>query len=316
MSEITIDQREFWSYLDRLVADCPVVIDRPRGSAHPRYSDLVYPLDYGYLDGTTTVDGGGLDLFLGSRAVDLDAVVLTVDLDKRDAEIKLLLGCTETEKQEVINFLNGWTMRAWMVRRGGDLDLLLSRRSVRRFQSQEIPREMLERMLEAATWAPSAHNRQPWRFVVMTSVEARENLAKAMGADFRRDLLADGLPVDQVEAQVQRSRQRIETAPAAVLLCLDGSVGDDYPDSRRQKAEFLMGVQSVALAGGQLLLAAHSLGLAGVWMCAPLFAALAAQRALGLPASWKPQALILLGYPAKIPPPRQRQSPDQVARFL
>ena len=317
MIEIPGNRGEFWSYLDRLAVESQVVIDRPRDSTHPRYPELVYPLDYGYLEGTTTVDGGGLDLFLGSSPTkSLDAVALTVDLDKRDAEIKLLLGCTEADKQVVMDFLNGWTMRAWLVRRGGDLELFRSRRSVRRFQPREVPKEMLTQILEAATWAPSAHNRQPWRFVVLTTPEIRRTLAEAMAVDFRRDLLSDGLPIDQVEAQVQRARERIVEAPAAILLCLDVSTGDRYPDSRRQGMEYQMDVQGVALAGGHMLLAAHAQGLAGVWMCAPIFAPAAVRRSLKTPEDWHPQALILLGYPARIPPPRPRQQLEQVSRFL
>ena len=109
---------DFWDYLDRLVAEHPLRIDRPRGSAHPRYPEMIYPLDYGYLEGTTTVDGGGLDVWFGSlEGHTLDAVALTVDLLKRDAEIKLLLGCTAAEVQIILAFLNGASMRACLVQR-------------------------------------------------------------------------------------------------------------------------------------------------------------------------------------------------------
>ncbi|MFZ6031332.1 MAG: inorganic pyrophosphatase [Chloroflexota bacterium] len=115
-------QAEFWQHLDALIAACPVVIDRPLGSAHPRYPTLVYPLDYGYLDGSTTVDGGGLDIWVGSCGErSLTALALTVDLFKRDAEIKLLLGCSEAEQQVVLDFLNGHSMRAILVRRPVDV---------------------------------------------------------------------------------------------------------------------------------------------------------------------------------------------------
>jgi nitroreductase len=104
-------------------------------------------------------------------------------------------------------------------------------------------------------------------------------------------------------------------APVAILLCLDATLGDTYGDERRQQSEYLMGVQSVALAGGQLLLAAHAEGLGSVWTCAPLFAPEAARRALELPAHWQPQALLLLGFPATIPPPRPRRPFDEIALF-
>jgi coenzyme F420-0:L-glutamate ligase/coenzyme F420-1:gamma-L-glutamate ligase len=309
--------QEFWHYLDRLVAASQVEIDRPRGSAHPRFPDLIYPLDYGYLRGTTTVDGGGIDLFLGSQPTrSLDAVALTVDLEKRDAEIKLLLGCSEPEKQVILDFLNGFSMRACLVQREPDHDWLRSRRSVRRFQPQPVPEEAVQRILETATWAPSAHHRQPWRFAVLSSLESRSRLAQALGEAFRRDLHADGLSPAEVDAQVGRSRQRIQEAPLAILLCLDLLIGDTYPDAVRQQSEHWMGVQSVALAGGHLLLAAWAEGLGSVWMCAPLFAPAIASQALDLPPEWQPQALILLGYPARIPDPPLRRPLAEVTKYF
>jgi F420 biosynthesis protein FbiB-like protein len=306
----------FWEFLDRLVASSQVTLDRPKGTAHPRYPDLVYPLDYGYLENTTAIDGGGVDVFVGSqpdRA--LRSLALTVDLNKRDAEIKLLLGCTPDEEQVVLDFLNGFTMRACLVPRGGELDWLATRRSVRRFRPEPVPDALLRRVLETALRAPSAHNRQPWRFAVLTGAPAKERLALALGADFRRDLLTDGLSSEEAEAQAARSEARMRAAPALVILCQDLSVGDDYSDALRRQAEHTMGVQSVALAGGALLLAAHAAGLGGVWMCAPLFAPETTRRALDLPAGWDPQGMILLGYPARLPPPRERLALDMVARF-
>ena len=197
----------------------------------------------------------------------------------------------------------------------GTLFLLHDRRSVRRFQAQPVRRELIERILEAATWAPSAHNRQPWRFAVLTSPQAKLRLADGMGDEFRQDLLADGLSMEEVQAQVSRSHQRILEAPVVVLLCLDSSLGDAYPDAARQQAEYLMGVQGVAMAGDHLLLAAHAEGLGGVWMCAPLFAPQAVQKALELPAEWQPQALILLGYPAKFPAQPERRPISDVTVF-
>jgi coenzyme F420-0:L-glutamate ligase / coenzyme F420-1:gamma-L-glutamate ligase len=194
-------------------------------------------------------------------------------------------------------------------------EFLRTRRSVRRFLEQEVPRELVERILETASWAPSAHNRQPWRFAVLMAKEARMRLAEEMGADFRRDLAVDGLDPEEVEARVQRSCRRIIEAPLAIVLCLDPVDFDPYPDADRQAAEHQMGVQSVALSGGWLLLAAHAEGLGGVWVCAPLFASQAVRRALGLPAGWEPQGLLLLGYPAKNPDPRPRKPIHQVAQF-
>jgi coenzyme F420-0:L-glutamate ligase/coenzyme F420-1:gamma-L-glutamate ligase len=82
---------------------------------------------------------------------------------------------------------------------------------------------VIHNILTTATFAPSAHNRQPWRFVVVTDSSVKQKLADAMAMDFERDLASDGLPPEKIQAQIQRSKDRITSAPAAILLCLDMS---------------------------------------------------------------------------------------------
>lgn len=108
----------FWSTLDALVSTCEITVDRPAGSSHPRYPDLVYPLDYGYLPGTQASDGAEVDCWVGSmegRAV--TGIVVTVDLHKRDTEAKVLLGCTSAEMETVRAFLSGGPMAATLMPR-------------------------------------------------------------------------------------------------------------------------------------------------------------------------------------------------------
>lgn len=195
-------------------------------------------------------------------------------------------------------------------------DLIRSRRSIRRFLPRAVPEDLVTSLLESATCAPSSHNRQPWRFVILSTKETREQLVEKMGARFRQDLLADGTPEVDVEQAVLRARSRVLTAPVAILVCLDKSLGDTYPDQQRQAAEYIMGVQSVAMAGCTLLLAAHGAGLGAVWLCAPLFVPELVRSVLDLPTSWDPQGLVLLGYPAKIPESRPRQSVNEVSRHI
>lgn len=194
--------------------------------------------------------------------------------------------------------------------------LIRTRRSVRRFTEQAVPTELIERIIETAAYAPNAHNRQPWRFIVLTSEESKSTLAESMGADFRQTLLAEGLSLKHANAQVHRSRERITQAPVAMLVGLDTTTLDQYDDPIRQQGELTMAVQSVAMAGSYLLLAAHAEGLGAVWICAPLFTPDTVQEVLELPESWIAQGMLLLGYPAKIPPPKSRNPIETVTTFL
>ncbi len=179
------------------------------------------------------------------------------------------------------------------------LTWLTTRRSLRRYQPDPVPDDLIEQLLIAATAAPSAHNRQPWRFVVIASPQAKETLALAMGSQLRADLAADGLPAEAIEKDAGRSYQRLTQAPLLILLCLTMADMDQYPDGRRQDNEWLMAVQSVAMAGQNLLLAAHALGLGACWLCAPLFCPDVVRATLDLPADWQPQGLITAGYPVE-----------------
>lgn len=92
---------DFWEALDLLADNSEIVIDRPKGSVHPKYPDFVYKIDYGYLKDTSSMDGGGIDVWVGSGDKKIDAIMCIVDLMKRDSEIKILIRCTEVEKQMV-----------------------------------------------------------------------------------------------------------------------------------------------------------------------------------------------------------------------
>ena len=192
---------------------------------------------------------------------------------------------------------------------------LRSRRSVRRFEKDQIPPALVQRILTTATYAPSAHNRQPWRFAVVSTHSEKSVLADAMAEEYRRDLLADGMAAEAVDNLVEKSRFRINSAPLVVALCMDMTDMDHYTDSRRTGAERVMALQSTANAGATLLLAAHAEGLGGVWSCSPLFAPRAVITALQLPATWEPQALLLIGRPAEAPAERPRRPIKEVAVF-
>jgi inorganic pyrophosphatase len=99
--------RDFWLAVDRLVEASTLIIDRPKGSPHPRHGSWRYPLDYGYLEETRAPDGDGIDVWRGSLTeARVTGVIVTVDLDKGDGEFKLLLGCTAKEAQMALDVHN------------------------------------------------------------------------------------------------------------------------------------------------------------------------------------------------------------------
>lgn len=170
-------------------------------------------------------------------------------------------------------------------------NFLRTRRSIRRFKTTPVPAPVIERILETAAYAPSAHNLQPWRFVMVVNTRKRERLGTALTNKMVRDMTATGIPQSEIGARAKRSLQRLYQAPVIILLCRDvTAVRGEEPE------EEIMAIQSVAAAGLQLLLAAHAEGLGGNWICWPLYAKENAREALELPEAWEPQAMFFLGY--------------------
>lgn len=191
------------------------------------------------------------------------------------------------------------------------LDTIRGRRSVRRYLPREVPDMLVERVLEAARWAPSPHGRQPWRFAVLRRAETKKRLADTMGEEWRTNLEMDGQDDGIVEKRLEGSRRRLLDAPVLVLLCLYLEDLDAYPDPDRQANETTMAVQSLGAAAQNALLAAYDLGLDAGWMCAPLFAPETVTTALGFDSRLVPHALLTLGYAEGDPPKRRSRRPLQ-----
>jgi len=175
-------------------------------------------------------------------------------------------------------------------------DFLRTRRSVRRFKADPVPAPLVERILTTATYAPSAHNLQPWRFVVVTNSFGRKRLGEALTAAMRADMLSEGASESDIEQRVARSLRRLDEAPVIILMCRDVTAVREH-----KTEDTVMAIQSVAAAGTYLLLAAHAEGLGGNWICWPLYAQSATRAALDLPETWEPQAMIFLGVANETP---------------
>ena len=95
----------FWQMLDELVQRHPITLDRPKGSRHPRNEEIVYDHNYGYLQGTASPDGEEIDVWVGeSGELRVTGVMMTVDAWKNDCELKLLVGCSRDEMEDILAF--------------------------------------------------------------------------------------------------------------------------------------------------------------------------------------------------------------------
>ncbi len=192
----------------------------------------------------------------------------------------------------------------------GELHAFLrSRRSIRRFRPDPIPEATLRRLLETAIHAPSAHNIQPWRFVLVQSEEARRRLGRALTDKMRADMQAEGALETEITARVERSLRRLREAPVVLLFCRDAAaIRKDEPE------EHTMGIQSVANMATYLALAAHAEGLGVNWICWPLYAPTETRAALDLPNTWQPEGMLFIGRPAEKPGEKAMREVEVVRR--
>lgn len=185
-------------------------------------------------------------------------------------------------------------------------EAIASRRSIRHFDPREVPPELVQELIAAACTAPAPHRTRPWRFIHVISRDSRTRLAEALERAWRADMERDGSPMDGLEARIARSRRQLLEAPVLLLACLALEGAHPWPDERRRRAERDMFMQSLGASLQNLLLAAHSRGLAAYLKGAPLFCPQAVASALQLPPGWEPAFFVLLGYPAQgfVSPPR------------
>ena len=197
------------------------------------------------------------------------------------------------------------------------LVIMRGRRSVRCFAPDPVNREQIMRLLEAARWAPSNHNRQPWRFLVLEDTQQ-------IGA------LADTISGSLAE--------KLKLLPAVAAAYIDGFVHDAtffaqapvlivalHKRPASVSAALLKGMDNPALVSGEplsvamsvqnLVMAAHALGLGTCVLTGPLLARDLVAGALKLPAGHDITCLVALGHPAEIPPPPRRKSLEQIVEF-
>lgn len=179
------------------------------------------------------------------------------------------------------------------------IDTIRNRRSIRKYIQQPIAPEIIKELLDLATWAPSAHNAQPWRFIIITDDIQKNAFAQAMARAWFEDLKKDGVSREAQTVMVKTSVDRFVSAPVLIMACLTMEDMLHFPDIERQQCEHDLAVQSLSAAIQNLLLVAHAKGIGSCWYCSPIFCKPIIREILKIPLNVEPQALITLGYPAE-----------------
>ena len=179
------------------------------------------------------------------------------------------------------------------------LDAIRQRRSVRKYQPCPVAREIVLEVLSAAGWAPSAHNSQTWRFIVLADASVKDELAHAMVDAWTAELAKDAA---NVSADMRQERlERFANAPVLILACSTMDGMRQFPDEKRQTFERDLAMQSLGAALQNLLLVTHIRGLGACWFCAPSFCKETVRKVLKIPETVDPEAFIIIGYPAETP---------------
>ncbi len=166
-------------------------------------------------------------------------------------------------------------------------EAIKGRRSVRAYTHQEVSEEIVKRLIDAARWAPSAGNVQPWEFIIVRNPEIKHRLAVAA-----------------------LNQTFIEEAPVVIVVCADEARSSRAYGSR---GATLYCLQDTAAATQNLMLAAYALGLGTCWVGA--FREDKASEALKLPSHIRPVAIIPVGYPAETPSARARRSMETIIHY-
>jgi coenzyme F420-0:L-glutamate ligase/coenzyme F420-1:gamma-L-glutamate ligase len=175
------------------------------------------------------------------------------------------------------------------------MELARTRRSSKVLGLGEVPVEMVVRAVEAGVWAANAHNSQPWFFIVVVDHEVKKRLLDEMAEQWLEDLIGDGVPRENAVKVVEAGKERSMRASALIVACFSMREMETYWDSGRSRLEYIMGVQSLAAALQNILLALHSMGYGACWRCSPLFAPEAVRKVLEIPDDVEPQAMVEVG---------------------
>lgn len=185
------------------------------------------------------------------------------------------------------------------------MEALRTRRSIGRVLDKEVPKELIENIIEAATWAPNHFKTEPWRFFVLTG-DGRKRLGETLARIAERDM--DDPTTDENQAKLERARNNPFRAPVVIVAAVEPS-DDPRVILKEEYAAVNAGLQN-------MLLAAHSLGLGAVWRTGKPCYDQEMSQSFGLSDKGEVVGFIYIGYPDLEPPARNRKSIDEVTTWI
>ena len=189
---------------------------------------------------------------------------------------------------------------------------ILDRRSIRKFQERLVEKSLIEAVIQAAIKAPSAKNRQPWRFIVVESTEERQKMYQAMAAGIERECTGKALLPNSGRhiTDAKHSLEIMKQAPVVIFVMNPKGIPPAGERSTEEDIYQICNIQSIGAAIENLLLEAVSLGLGGLWICNTYFAY--EELMNWLQEEGELMAAVALGYPAESPKARPRKPLEEV----
>jgi len=207
------------------------------------------------------------------------------------------------------------------------LECISTRRSVREFTDEDVPNEVILKIIDAARMAPSGHNVQPWHFLVVKKRETLEEMARAV----ERKIEEIGEKTEDEELRRRLGFLKpfatfFRNAPAVIVVLTDcfgykdrilqHYIEEGLSEFEAHRRRGFPYIQSLGAAVQNLLLAAHALGYGGCWMTMPLVAKEELERILRIRADWDIVAIVPIGKPAKVPETPRKKSLEEIVTFL
>jgi len=207
------------------------------------------------------------------------------------------------------------------------LELIKARRSIRQFKTDPIPDEYVDMIIEAARWAPSGANTQPWEFVIVRDQKLKDDIVQIVRKSQEHNALMETAREPwqvkpKAETPAQQSRQAVRNyneAPVFIILLGDTRTHVGLPMGRRFNYSQLQLAYMSGLASAMLYmhLAATALGLASQWVSgvSNAFGHCLIKKLLGIPQALEIYDMIVVGYPSYKPGPRLVRDREEMTHY-